>query len=60
MKHKTPIVIPVYNVGDNICSALSTIRRDVQGDYVVAIVYDFDEDTTLPALDRWEKENGNG
>ncbi|MBQ7694467.1 MAG: glycosyltransferase [Lentisphaeria bacterium] len=58
MKHKTTIVIPVYNEGDNICSALSTIRRDVQGDYVVAVVYDFDEDTTLPALDRWEKENG--
>ena len=60
MKHQTTIVIPVYNEGENIGSALTAIRRDVRGDYVVAVVYDSDEDTTLPALDRWEKENGGG
>ena len=56
---RTTIVIPVYNEGDNIGSALSAIRRDVRGDYIVSIVYDLENDTTLPALDRWEKENGN-
>ena len=55
---RTTIVIPVYNEGDNICSALSAILRDVRGDYIVSIVYDREDDTTLPALDRWEKENG--
>ena len=55
---RTTIVIPVYNEGDNICSSLSAILRDVRGDYIVSVVYDREDDTTLPALDRWEKENG--
>ena len=59
MRHKVTIVIPVYNEGENICVALTAIQREVQGDYVVAVVYDREEDTTLPALDRWEKESGN-
>lgn len=58
MKHKTTIVIPVYNEGENICSTLTAIHRDVQGDYVIAVVYDQESDTTLPALDRWESETG--
>ena len=55
---KTTIVIPVYNEGGNIRSTLSAIRRDVRSEYAVAIVYDRDDDTTLPEAAAWEKENG--
>jgi len=55
---KTTIVIPVYNEGGNIRSTLTAIRQEVHGDYTVAIVYDRDDDTTLPEAEAWEKENG--
>lgn len=56
---KTEIVIPVYNEGDNIGEILSAIYRDVQGDYSVSIIYDDESDTTLPALDRWERRTAS-
>ena len=56
---KTTIVIPVYNEGGNIRSTLTAIRQEVRGDYTVAIVYDRDDDTTLPEAEAWEKENGS-
>ena len=56
---KTTIVIPVYNEGGNIRSTLTAIRQEVHGDYTVAIVYDRDDDTTLPEAEAWEKENGS-
>lgn len=43
------IVMPVYNEGENIKSALSRIHSDVHVPYNLHIVYDFDGDTTLPA-----------
>lgn len=55
---KTTILIPVYNEGENIRNALAAIREKVRGDYQISIVYDFDEDTTLPALDAAEKDLG--
>ena len=48
---KSNIVIPVYNEGENIISTLRSIKNEVKGEYKIIIVYDFDEDTTLPALD---------
>ena len=44
------IVIPVYNEAENIIPELRAIERDVRGDYEILIVYDFEEDTTLPAV----------
>lgn len=52
------ICIPVYNEADNIRSALERIREKVRGEYAVAILYDSEDDTTLPALDRAEQELG--
>jgi len=45
------IVIPVYNEGENIKSVLESFRREVKVPYRVLICYDFDEDTTLAALE---------
>ena len=44
------IVIPVYNEGENILDALNALRRYVKTPFRVLIVYDFDEDNTLPPV----------
>ncbi len=43
-------IIPVYNEGENIIDALSALKRYVQTPFRVFIIYDFDEDNTLPAV----------
>lgn len=49
------IVIPVYNEGKNICRTLAEIEDKVRTPHRVWIVYDFEEDDTLPALQAWER-----
>ena len=44
------IVIPVYNEGGNIKTALTAIRERVKYEYDILIIYDFDEDNTLPEV----------
>jgi len=44
------IVIPVYNEAENIIPELRAIEEEVVGEYEILIVYDFEEDTTLPAI----------
>ncbi len=44
------IIIPVYNEKDNIIGCLNDIEMKVQGSFNVLIVYDFDEDDTLPVI----------
>ena len=44
------IVIPVYNEGGNIKAALTAIRERVKCEYDILIVYDFNEDDTLPVV----------
>lgn len=55
---KATIVIPVYNEGENIQRALAAIQERIQTEHVVSVIYDFEEDTTLPVLDNMEKEQG--
>lgn len=43
------IVIPVYNEKDNITIAVDAICQKVQAPFSIFIVYDREEDTTLPA-----------
>ena len=44
------IVLPVYNEGENIRSALTGLLEKVRTENEILVVYDFDEDSTLPAL----------
>ncbi|MFC1559527.1 glycosyltransferase family 2 protein [Candidatus Margulisiibacteriota bacterium] len=44
------IVIPVYNEGVSITETIKQIRDKVSCNYQIYIVYDFDEDSTLPYL----------
>ena len=44
------IVIPVYNEGDNIRATLAEVHRCITLPHEILIVYDFEEDNTLPVL----------
>jgi dolichol-phosphate mannosyltransferase len=44
------IVIPVYNEGENILATLTEIALRIRTPHTILIVYDFDEDNTLPAI----------
>jgi len=46
------IIIPVYNEGENIDRNLRQIAAEVEVPYTITIVYDFDEDDTLPVARR--------
>jgi len=46
------IIIPVYNEGENIMDALNALKRHVRTPFRVLILYDFDDDNTLPAVRR--------
>ena len=41
------IIIPVYNEGENITSAVERIEKEVKYSYQINLIYDSDEDTTL-------------
>lgn len=44
------IVVPVYNEGDNIVPLFSEITAKIHVPHEILVVYDFDEDNTLPVL----------
>lgn len=52
------ILVPVYNEGDNIETLLTQLKEAVHFPYRLTVIYDFDEDNTLPAIKRVEKTLG--
>lgn len=51
------IVIPVYNEGDNIAPTLQGLHEHVHvAPLEILIVYDFEEDTTLPVVRRLQRD----
>jgi glycosyltransferase involved in cell wall biosynthesis len=45
------IVLPVYNEGENIAECLRRLDRALKGvEHEILVCYDFEEDTTLPAI----------
>jgi glycosyltransferase involved in cell wall biosynthesis len=50
------IVIPVYNEGKNIGETLTAIQQHVRTPHRIYIVYDFDEDDTLPAAREFQEK----
>jgi len=52
------IVIPVYNEGKNIREVLTAIGREVKWPHRIVIVYDFDEDDSVPVVETMMASNG--
>lgn len=50
------IVIPVYNEGKGILKLFDEIRENIRTSKTVTIIYDFDEDTTIPVVE-YGREN---
>jgi glycosyltransferase involved in cell wall biosynthesis len=48
------IIIPVYNEGENIVRTLEEIEGKVSHPHTITVVYDFEEDNTLPPLRRFQ------
>src|SRR5690348_14271104 len=44
------VIVPVYNEGKNFQSLWNELRSSVRSDFIAIVVYDFDEDDTLPAV----------
>lgn len=57
MSKELGIIIPVYNEGENIDQTIRAIEANVHTPHAIYIVYDFDEDNTLPVIMRL-KERG--
>jgi dolichol-phosphate mannosyltransferase len=51
------ILIPVYNEKDSIALTLSEIKKCLRSAHDITVIYDFDEDTTLPAVRDYEALN---
>ncbi|MBM3464061.1 MAG: glycosyltransferase [Armatimonadetes bacterium] len=51
------VLIPVYNEKDNIRRTLDELESVVKASYDVTIVYDFEEDNTLPEARAWAVEH---
>jgi glycosyltransferase involved in cell wall biosynthesis len=46
------IIIPVYNEGDNFPSLWARLSSQIRCDFTAFVIYDFDEDDTLPVIER--------
>jgi dolichol-phosphate mannosyltransferase len=44
------LIVPVYNEAENFPALLAEIERDIPPPFVLHVVYDFDEDTTVPVV----------
>jgi glycosyltransferase involved in cell wall biosynthesis len=56
MKECLGIIVPVYNEADNIKATITAIEEKVRTPHKIYIVYDFDEDNTLPMARELQKE----
>ncbi len=52
-KPKLHIVTPVYNEGDNFPSLYEAVKKDIKIPHELIVVYDFDEDTTVPVAKKY-------
>jgi glycosyltransferase involved in cell wall biosynthesis len=56
---KLSIIIPVYNEGENVLPTLRSLYAEVKTDKDIYLVYDKDDDTTLPVIKTHAKEFSN-
>jgi glycosyltransferase involved in cell wall biosynthesis len=53
------IVTPVYNEGDNFPALYETVKKNIKIPHKLIVVYDFDEDNTLPVARRYQKKDAS-
>ena len=53
------ILIPVYNEGESITATLQAIDQSVRTPHRIHLVYDFEEDNTLPPARCWQQNHPN-
>lgn len=51
------IITPVYNEGDNFPSLHTEIKKYIKTPHKVVVVYDFDEDDTVPVVREYQKKD---
>lgn len=52
------IVLPVYNEKDNITNTLAEIEAEIRTPHHIFVIYDFDEDNSLPVLRGYMDKKG--
>lgn len=50
------LVIPVFNEAENILHVLGAVKANIEADHETLMVYDFEEDTTLPPAREFAQE----
>lgn len=50
------IILPVYNEGENAFFVISSIEKKVKTPHEILVVYDFDEDNTVPVVKEFTKK----
>lgn len=61
-KRNTPIlhiVTPVYNEGDNFPTLYDEVKKKIKTQHVIVVVYDFDDDNTVPVVKKYQKKDKN-
>jgi glycosyltransferase involved in cell wall biosynthesis len=51
------IVMPVFKEGEAIVPAIEALERDIRTSHEILVVYDFDEDPTVPVIERLATEH---
>lgn len=51
------IITPVYNEADNFPALYKVIKKNVKTPYELIVVYDFDEDTTVPVVKKYARKD---
>lgn len=59
MQSVLKIIVPVYNEGENFAALRTALASAIRSPFEVYVVYDFDEDTTVPAVQRAIAEGDN-
>lgn len=53
------IIVPVYNEADNFPNTYRAIKQQVEVPHKIVVVYDFDEDTTVPVVKKLANRDQN-
>ena len=53
------IVIPVFNEAENFPGLYEALKSKIKTDYVMYVVYDFDEDNTVPVAKKYQQKDSS-